>query len=494
MKKFLVCLLFWMQAGVAVAQNANVLNASLPENRAKKIEWIYAALSNVVDGMYKCWQPVSLPDLVPMVNHLIDNDAHASLDELVAVCRDADAQRVARAKLSRSAVSFVDGCNTGLTALNWPNTGMSRNLTAAYGELGDFCGLFIENLMNEQFVVMRRDIDYKYAGTYVTRVFGDDMYAVINVVLADGYKKNGVINQDVNTAPENTRIWEVLQDGTVRDMAIHTATNDMFLNTMQSNDVRGIFNHSFICMNSDVTDDVLQMFNAGRGAPGYSITSAIKLFPDSSKGKAFGAVAGHLTGGAASMADSSYMVGTVAGAGDAGKYDLKRSLAHKCKIEGQGEAASHTNGVLFDGKIVNLEWLGHFLFGMIREETVPDDNLENKLRATLQSMDGGGDDEPEHLKFAADMGSQLHQEKIAANIDRRFEKTQTKNPQMAHDKVKNVLSQEWGVAKADLRCGNNCNKIGTDVVWCTYQDKRREFTFDDVANGVFVLCSEIVDK
>ncbi len=494
MKKFLCCLLFCMQASAVVAQDVNVLNASLPENRARKMEWVYAALSDVVDGMYKCWKPVNLSDLVPMVNYVVDNDANVSLDELIAVCRDADAQRVTRENMARSAIAFVDGCDTELAVQYWPNAGMSQSLTAAYGDLGGFCGLFIENLMNEQLLLIQRDVAYTYAGTYVTRVFGNDMYAVINVVLADGYKKDGVINQDINTAPENTRVWEVLEDGTVRDMAIHTATNDMFLNTMLSNDVRGIFNHSFICMNADVTDDVLQMFNAGRGAPGYSVTSAIKLFPDSAKGKVFGAVAGRLTGDVALMADSAYMVGTVAGASDAGKYDLKRSLAHKCKIEGQGEVASHTNGVLFDGKIVNLEWLGHFLFGMIREETVPSNDLENNLRALLQSMDGGGDDEPEHLKFAADMGSQLHQDKIAANIDRRFEKTQTQNPQMAHDMVKSVLAQEWGVAKSDLRCGNNCNKIGTDVVWCTYQDKRREFTFDDVANGVFVLCSEIIDK
>ncbi len=494
MKKFLFGLLFCMQASAVMAQGADVLNASLPENRARKIEWMYAALSDVVDGMYKCWWPVDLSDLVPMVNYVVDNDAKVSLDELVEVCRGADENRIRRAGLENSSIEFVENCDTGLSARYWPNVGMSRSLVAAYKNLGGFCGLFIENLMNEQYLLLQRDVAYKHAGTYVTRVFGNDMYVVINIVLADGYKKDGVINQDVNTAPENTRVWEVLEDGTVRDMLIHTATNDMFLNTMLSNDVRGIFNNSFICMNADVTDDVLQMFNTGRGAPGYSVTSAIKLFPDSAKGKVFGAVAGRMTGGAASMVDSSYLVGTVAGASDAGKYDLKRSLGHKCKIEGQGEVASHTNGVLFDGKIVNLEWLGHFLFGMIREETVPNNDLENKLRAMLQSMDGGGDDEPEHLKFAADMGSRQHQEMIAANIDRRFEKIQTENPQVAHDMVKSVLVQEWGAAKSDLRCGNNCNKVGTDVVWCTYQDKRREFTFDDVANGVFVLCSEIIDK
>lgn len=478
-----------------------LLDLAVPESRATKVEWFYSGVTNIVESLYRCYTPIRLDDLLPFVDYLIEKDAKVSLDELVDVCMNVSNKRAERLgqdeELLAPVKQDVPRCENVNLIID-PQAASATSgleqvsaLHQAYTGLDSFCSTFVSNMIFEQAAVVndyahrKKKKIFDYPGTYV-RKYSDGIYKIEEVILADGYKKSGVLNDKVNTARENTKVYEILPDGTFKDLNVYTYTNDMFLNTMATDNVRGIYNSSFICMNVDVTDDITQMFNNRRGEVGYTVESGIRLLPDDKKGDVAGGFIGYL-----GFLGGDYTSSGVKGVKIAGTYDTKRTLSSKCKVEGQSASAVAVNGVWYNGKIANLEWLGHYLYGMIRDEgALLNSESVDWLRAKVQQLSnsGGADDENQPHKLAADMGTEYRR---SVDIDRRFESTQFANPKDALNTVKGLVVKKWanfGATISNVRCCNNCNKTGQDVVWCDYKQHHMEFVIDDVANDVFVNC------
>ena len=166
-----------------------------------------------------------------------------------------------------------------------------------------------------------------------------------------------------------------------------------------------------------------------------------------------------------------------------GDFDVKAIYASKYKINNsQTDTESQTNGVMFNGKIAHLDWLGHFLYGMNREESTLPAGLANFTAQGLSRISGGSV-EPLNMQNAWDMGSTL----VADNKTKRistFAKVQTKTEQEAYQKAAQEMKKIYPDATG-ISCTGNCNKRpGTDdVVICTDSSKRRlEFIFDDICH------------
>ena len=264
-----------------------------------------------------------------------------------------------------------------------------------------------------------------------------------------GYWKDNKINNAVNNAENNTKIYDI-SSGTIVDTGMKTWTNDMFFDVSASKtergDVRGAFVNSYIRSAIDLTNEIYAMYDKRRGKMTNSAGNLIDSWTD-------------------------------------GDFDVKAIYASKYKINNsQTDTESQTNGVMFNGKIAHLDWLGHFLYGMNREESTLPAGLANFTAQGLSRISGGSV-EPLNMQNAWDMGSTL----VADNKTKRistFAKVQTKTEQEAYQKAAQEMKKIYPDATG-ISCTGNCNKRpGTDdVVICTDSSKRRlEFIFDDICH------------
>lgn len=414
-----------------------------------KLNWSYGALSDTMKSMRNNCELTHADEFLQMGNWFRNKGAYFSLNELATQCVS---QEHSFHDIDRTTV--VNGvpkeCQMPTTNCSETSCG-ERAYTDNKG-----CNIFISTLIknNNLRATIKTSDNPDNPGTYVKQVSlpsGRLAYQVFDVVLADGYWKNDKIDSNVNQHENNTKIYEVLDNGTVKELPWHTWTNDMFFDVSVSSsdrgDVRGAFVNSYIYPEEDLTQEIYALYDENRGSPVATLLNT-------------------------------------ANSRQEGPYDIKDKYKEKYKDAGQTDTEANTNAVMFGGKIAHLDWLGHLLYGMNRQESIFPNVGADAAAHALSSLSGMSlAPEPTTMQQAWDIGSELVKQNKASR-DTTFKDTQTATPQEAFVLAAAQMTKIYPDA-TDVACSGNCNPIpGTDdIVNCTdAQGRRIEFVFDDICD------------
>ena len=238
-------------------------------------------------------------------------------------------------------------------------------------------------------------------------------------------------------------------------------TNDMLLNyETKYHGVRGALVDSVICADVNVTSDILELMGEDRGSFGYSVNYAMK-------------------------------------SADGGDFDLKRSWADKCE-------GGHTDGVVYNGKVVHLEWLGHYLFGRKRIDSnlsgaVIDYGVaalntvsasDNKLAGVKNAVSGSLVEEVEQFQYAQYLG---RQDQKAVSVRYPLNKNYD-TPEEALFQAADVMRDEYIYIydRPDFQCHARCNGAGgaKDYIACFAGGDMVEFLVNDMTDAWDVTCDQ----
>lgn len=487
MKKFLCCLcflglFFWSvnsqadsnsNGGLVLQELGGAEDESVFE---QKYRWSYGALGDAINEMFHGCSTTTMSQFTEFSNWLTSKGGMASLKELADFCVKSEffqKNKIVRGKVSKGVTYKCavpeKNCSNGVCG--------EREYTSTLLEKKNFeCDIFLSTFIKKHNQIATTKTNAGVPGTYVVPTHITDVYQVVDVILAPGYIQNGKINQAVNTDPNNTKIYVLSGGSAYNVLGLRTWTNDMFLNLNSVDGNRGVLNKSYICVGADhdVTTDLYARFNSFRGTISgkYTTQQGINLLPG-------------------------------------GRLDTKESLAQYCKFKAQSDIDAHTNGVPFEGKIANLEWLGHYVYGMIRDEVkVLGDGAMNKIRDLLQLGTNGDSNESEKHQAAADLGAK-NQYVVNSNIDRSHNSDEYDNVKDGVCRLMRETLTKWGNLNGEERqsieCINNCNTgLGDqDVVMCFYrkyergvpvysrQVIRQEYVVDDLADGWLKRCKSM---
>ncbi len=409
-----------------------------------KYTWSYGALADTMKPMRRECEETYIDPFTYIGNWMRNNGAKFSLNELSNECLTAFANYKIDRHLKACQHPYANQCQ--------PN----------YGPCGErqytndsTCNIFISTFIKNNNVRANILKDNK-PGTYVKEVAlvsGKTVYKVVDVILASGYwKKNTeTINNDINNSDANTKIYKITDNGIV-DTGLHTWTNDMFFDVRASRgysgDVTGAFVNSYIYPDVDLTADIYDMYDRNRGIMLSSVGNTWRSRQE-------------------------------------GEFDVKYNYAPQYKVNGQKDNEQDSNGVLFNGKIAHFDWLGHFLFGMNRQEAVGPNKAANAAAHTLSFVSDLQERkrEPENMQNAWNLGSQLVKDNKSLR-DNTFKGTQTKKKEQAFAMAKSQMQQYYPNSK-NIKCSGNCNRIPNtdDVVICMDEKNNRiEFVFDDICD------------
>jgi len=316
-----------------------------------KYRWSWGAVGEIYKAMLDQCHSVESAELKYMGNWFRQNGNVFSLYDLISVCKKAGFQSIDRNYVSNNGKKYE--CKLPTTKCELYKGCGEINFTGHPDVNASACNVFITALFikNNEAKVRAASMSGR-VGTFVEKV-KDGVYRIVDVVLPNDYWKNGDLNYDANTDQKNTKIYEIYTDKdgkhNVKDTGWHTWTADMFfdvsnnkwngkfdtLQQVRNGSVVGGAINSFIFPNEDVTAWVYSAYNSKRGAPWHALASAVRSLPG-------------------------------------GKYDTKKYgtlLSNKYQgVLEQTETEAHINGVMLNGKIANLDWIGHYLFGLNTEE------------------------------------------------------------------------------------------------------------------------------
>ncbi len=487
MRKFLFCLcvfgLFflsvnsWADSNLDVGLTQQELGtAGVDAGFDQKHRWSLGALGDTMNEMFHGCSRTDMIQLTDFSNWLAGRDGLASLRELANHClniRGFQNNRIVRGKKSDG---VVYDCKVPEKNCSGGKCGEREYTLSLTGKKNSECDIFLSTFIKKHNQIATTKTNAGVPGTYVVPTHITDVYQVVDVILAPGYIQNGKINQAVNTDPNNTKIYVLSGGRAYNVVGLRTWTNDMFLNLNSVDGNRGVLNKSYICAGEDrdVTTDLYARFNSFRGTirGEYTTYQGINLLP---------------------------------GMG----LDTKVSLAKYCKFKAQSDIDAHTNGVPFEGKIANLEWLGHYVYGMIRDEVKAlGDGAMNKIRDLLQLGTNGDSNESEKHQAAADLGAR-NQRAVNLNINRSHASDEYDNVKDGVCRLMRETLTKWGNLNGEERqsieCISNCNTglDDQDVVMCFYrkyepgvpvssrQVIRQEYIVDDLADGWFDFCESM---
>ena len=415
------------------------------DDKDTKYTWSYGALADTMKAMRNNCELTHKDEFLEMGNWFREKAATFSMNEFINQCKNQAHTFHEIDRTYKDKNGNVKKCEMPLPCSG--NSCSEKPYTNISG-----CNIFLTEFIKNN--NLRANIlNNKIPGTYVRKVDlpnGEIAYKIVDVILADGYWQNDRINNDINNNVANTKIYDI-STGNIVDTGMQTWTNDMFLDvaaaSTKKGNVGGAFVKSYIRPAIDLTNEIYAMYDKRRG----KMTSTV--------GNAFDSLTEH-------------------------NFDVKAIYASKYKIDNaQTDVESHTNGVFFDGKIANLDWLGHLLYGMNREESVMPAILANWGAQALSLGSSGGNYEPLNMQNAWDVGGNLVENNKSKRIT-TFAKIQTKTEQEAYQKAAQEMKKIYSDATG-ISCAGNCNKRpGTDdIVICTDSSKRRlEFVFNDICN------------
>ena len=490
--------------------------------------WSYGALAETMREMRDNCEPTNGEPFVAIGNWMREKKAKFSAYDFFQVCKDAGMEDIDRTSTEPASDKVVPTCqlpnknchpvgiNNGKQEYNCGEvTGLSKNKG---------CEIFFATFKkyNNKRAEILQD---RKPGTYVSKVKDKEgVYQVVDVVLADGYwirdwkeKAKGKVAESpminpfvtaarygmdaensidmaVNTAEENTKIWEITEDGTPRETEWHTWTNDMFLGVTAAKDaagnVTGALSYSFIFPEMDVTrevyDNMLAVGNQVSDIPEY-VVQATRIFKDTK-----------------SLHDPKIYFPN--------KYPDLKSQQYYSEYEGkyrpQKEADVHSNGVLFEGKIAMLDWLGNMMVGLNlgklaqrpgKHENVPG-GVQYAIKKAGHGAAHGGqivvdakaaknladfDVNPEPLKAqqAWALGEEFFANNLQVLYDYQFKTVPTIDEALT--KARQLIEDTYG-KDFQVLCDADCERPNS--VYCTY-DK-----VDGTSGTVLVRFGEICKK
>ncbi len=351
MKKLLI-FVFFLFPGLANAVDANT-----------KFTWSARAFSEVMKDMRTQCETTDADMFLDIGNWALDNRFYLSYNDLKDKCLSvAKFHKVERGKQGKA-------CQMPLPCYD-ENTCSERSVINT-GVTG--CDIYIGSLQkihNEYADIQKRG----KPGTYVVEGDDENVLRVVDVILPKDYlKSDGSINEVANKYSANCIIWKVqkMPDGrfSIIDTGLKTWTADMFFDVQNtesdSGGVRGVMAEP-IFLNRDVTDIMYDKFDNDMGRNYASVVRAIRLLPGND-------------------------------------YDVKNSSSFGQVAEPEGTSTTDNgHGAIFAGRVANYDWLGHFLYGMMREDDVPSDGIHD---AFAQGLDKAV--ESNKNRFAWDMGADL---------------------------------------------------------------------------------------
>lgn len=408
--------------------------------------WSLGAVGDTIDEYYRHRCHVGLPETTKMGSLIRDawkNKKKLSKRELYRVCSQ---ERVFMQKNLYEATKedTADTCKGPAVALS--GDGEWQHIP---------CWQFVQMLSEKQKEYAKKgttNLMYSSPGTYIKKTdkCGGAAYQVVNVVPGN----------DTDNA-----IYLINENGNATRWKYNTQKNGTFINeTAQLKDVdagqiRGVYNGSYI-LPVDVTSNIYEMYNSGRGIPGYSLATLFHL-------------------------------------NDEGDYDVKRIWTKKTcdlsnlgfKVTDQTDAQTHTNGVIFEGQIVTLENLGHIITGMHQaDSSVPDGNVDYAAEA-LQGINNEGGVLDWGLKMATGKAEikiptasespyansiryDAKQKTQQAKDDTTFKDIKTEKEQDAYNMARNHMAQKYNLDAQKITCSGKCNtNLGTDdFVTCYYKN------------------------
>lgn len=359
----------------------------------KPIVWSYRALADTYEAMFHNCSKTDKTDFSGIGEFLVSNDGVASIAELTSRCVTMSHSFHHIDRTSSFSCKYPKQvCKGGADEKGYPYTWCGEKnyvgavftcmpwLFSGTGRAENGCNVFISTLIENQNRFLKRTKNFVDPGTYVGKVKDKMMYSVLDVVLADDYRKSdGTINHASNESDNNTRVWLVEYiDGDYKIEPLknyHTWTNDMFMD-LEKGDLRGIYNNSFLCPDYDITNIVSGMADEHKNTPWYSLNHAWES----------------ATGG---------------------DYDIKnkQDIVKYCKFQGQEASDVHTNGVILDGKFATFDWSGHFLFGMVQKISAFGRDVTSAAADLLSKKDNGAP-ESQGVKRAWELGYKYQSNKL----------------------------------------------------------------------------------
>ena len=444
------------------------------------IVWSLAALSDTIRYLYSNHCKTEKDELQVLSDYIYKKKPHATLKEVKYNCINANP--------SLSRVLFHYNTKNGDCPLDGQTkNGYTQKSGPSVGKIS--CNYFLRELVNKQ----NKFVD-KYGalalegmpGLYVKRV-GNNVYKVINFV------KSSKPNQDDNV------VVHILGDDNTNknDLYRKMYSEDMFVNISTTGKVEGIHNNSYIYTDVDLTDFMLEA--ARQDGTAFSMLL-------NSYGLKFGE---HYD-------IKNWFCGT--NKNDKWTTKLKSLVKNRQNLRygSQSVEDCHTNGVIFQGKIVTLEWLGHWLFGQRKAinsggsrlgQGVYDKFADREQSNTSGHNAGQAQTDGAYNKKVQDMGYNAGMETEV------FKYTQVKRPEDAINCVKNYLVNKGMVNdKSDIKsCKTTECKSGLksavpaagavitghpvvagaivagtgeqDYVICELKDGRKlQYEFDDICN------------
>ncbi len=424
-----------------------------------KYTWSYGALADTMKAMRNDCELTHADEFMEMGNWFRAKGARFSMNEFINQCKSQNHSFHEIDRKYKTKDGKLKKCVMPTTSCTEQSCG-EKAYTNNKG-----CNIFLSTFIKNN--NLRKSIQASNKpGTYVKKInlkSGKTAYQIVDVVLAPGYWKNNKIDNTVNNNPANTKIYDI-SSGTIKDTGLSTWTNDMFLDVSaaryERGDVRGAFVNSYIRPDINLTKEIYSMYDSRRG----QMTNTTGNTKDSAS------------------FDKKILGVKIEYTGD---FDVKAKYAPKYKISPQSDVESQTNGVMFNGKIAHLDWLGHFLYGMNRQESIGPNWGANAAAQTV-SFINGGKFEPLNMQNAWNLGSDLVKENDK-KINKTFKDVQTKTEQEAYNKAAAQMKKIYSDA-GKVSCTGNCNKrAGTrDIVICTDSKGRRiEFEFDDICDTKF---------
>lgn len=361
--KNLLIFVFFLFPGLANAVDANT-----------KFTWSARAFSEVMKDMRTQCETTDAGMFIDIGNWAFDNRFYLSYNDLKDKCLSvAKFRGVERGKQGKP-------CKMPLPCYD-ENTCSERSVINT-GVVG--CDIYISSLqkIHNEYADIQK---YGKPGTYVVEGEDENVLRVVDVILPKNYlKSDGSINEKANKYSANCIIWKVqkMPDGrfSIIDTGLKTWTADMFFdvqNVLGSGDkggVRGVMAEP-IFLNRDVTHMMYQKFDKEMGEDGAFVDRAKKSF-------------------------------------DGKEYDVKNNS----DFGASSESFDDGHGVMFGGKVANYDWLGHFLFGMFREDTILPDKLANAAAHALQAVPATVKDATANLAIVNKVDSYGDKEKVGAGI------------------------------------------------------------------------------
>ncbi|MBQ4069761.1 MAG: hypothetical protein IJD52_00075 [Alphaproteobacteria bacterium] len=284
---------------------------------------------------------------------------------------------------------------------------------------------------------------------------------------------NGVYSI-IGVVPGNSNdVYNISPTGQVTKLPFQTRTPDMFINIDTNDNLVGVHNRSVIYSAVDMTKAVSDMIEQSTGGNLlYTLNSS----------------------GLSSQGDTDIK--------DSIGVELYQTPEQKADST-YGASWAHTNGVLFEGRIVNFEWLGHYIFGARKGTDAKAivglyDLMADNEQATTSGLVGGqaqkdsvihkGVAEQARIIYSNEQNTgNLRQNFIESAYVNVFANMQTNTEPDAYRQAAEYVKSILGNVSY-VKCWGVCDSVGDDTVTCTWGTNAGEngithFTFDDICNG-----------